>query len=60
MLGGYPKNSDGSPNTKEREFLTLSNTAHGRKETMNLPGDGTSFKNLSPFTHALAPPFIGR
>jgi hypothetical protein len=27
---------------------------------MNLPDDGTSSKNLSPFTRALAPPFIGR
>jgi hypothetical protein len=28
MLGGYPKNSDDSPNTREREreFLTRSNT----------------------------------
>jgi hypothetical protein len=27
---------------------------------LNLPGGGTSSKNLSPFTRALAPPFIGR
>jgi hypothetical protein len=27
---------------------------------MNLLNDGTSSKNLSPFTRALAPPFIGR
>jgi hypothetical protein len=27
---------------------------------MNLPVDSTSSKNLSPFTRALAPPFIGR
>jgi hypothetical protein len=26
VLGGYPKNSDESPNTREREFLTRSNT----------------------------------
>jgi hypothetical protein len=25
-IGGYPKNSDDSPNTREREFLTRSNT----------------------------------
>jgi hypothetical protein len=60
MLGGYPKNSDGSPNTREREFLTRSNIVLGRKEAMNLPVDGTSSNNLNPFTRALAPPFIGR
>jgi hypothetical protein len=27
---------------------------------MNLPVDGSSSKNLNPFTRALAPPFIGR
>jgi hypothetical protein len=26
VLGGYPKNSDDSANTREREFLTCSNT----------------------------------
>jgi hypothetical protein len=49
-----------SPNTTERKFLTRSNTVSERKETMNLPSDGTSSKNLNPFTRALAPPFIGR
>jgi hypothetical protein len=48
------------PQTREREFLTRSNTVLGRKEAMNLPVDGTSSKNMNPFTCALTPPFIGR
>jgi hypothetical protein len=60
MLGGYPKNSDDSPNTREREFLTRSNTKLERGETVIPPADCTSPKNLNPFTRALAPPFIGR
>jgi hypothetical protein len=50
----------GSPNTREREFLTRSNTVSRQKETVNLPSSDTSSKNLNPFTRALAPPFIGR
>jgi hypothetical protein len=62
MLGGggvIRRIWKGSPNTREREFLTRSNTVSRRKETVNLPSGGTSSKNLNLFTRALAPPFIG-
>jgi hypothetical protein len=48
------------PLTREREFLTRSNTKLEHGETVIPPADCTSSKNLNSFTRALAPPFIGR
>jgi hypothetical protein len=48
------------PLTREREFLTRSNTKLEHWETVIPPADCTSSKNLNLFTRALAPPFIGR
>jgi hypothetical protein len=44
MLGGYPKNLDDSPNTRERqrEFLTRSNIKWERRETVIPSADCTS------------------
>jgi hypothetical protein len=56
---GLPEKFGRSPNTRERVLHTLKHKIRTRG-TMTLLNGGTSSKNLSPFTRALAPPFIGR
>jgi hypothetical protein len=48
-----------SPNTRERKVSTFKYT-DDQKETRNLPKIAPALKVVSPFTRALAPPFIGR
>jgi hypothetical protein len=56
MLGGYPKNSDDSPNTREREFLARSTTQLECGETVIPSADCTSSKKSeSDFTCPRAP-----
>jgi hypothetical protein len=58
MLGGYPKNSDDSPNTREREreFLARSSTKLEYRETVIPSADCTSFKKSeSVYTFPRAP-----
>jgi Fe-S-cluster-containing dehydrogenase component len=42
--GVYPKNSDDSPNTREREFLVRSSTQLEYRETVILSADCTTSK----------------
>jgi hypothetical protein len=56
VLGGYPKNSDGSSNTREREFLTRSSTPLECGETVIPSVDCTSSqKSESVYTCPRAP-----
>jgi hypothetical protein len=56
VLGGYPKNLDDSPNTREREFLARSSTQLEYRETVIPPADCTSSKKFkSVYTCPRAP-----
>jgi hypothetical protein len=59
MLGGYLKNSDDTPNTRERVLITFKHRVRALGDNSS-PLDCTSSKNLNPFTRALVPPFIRR
>jgi hypothetical protein len=56
MLGGYPKNSDDSPNTREREFSARLITQLEHRETVIPSADCTSSqKSESVYTCPRAP-----
>jgi hypothetical protein len=60
-VGGYPKIRTGSPNTREGNAQTFkSKSPMTQEETKNLLKIAHASKVVSPFTCALAPPFIGR
>jgi hypothetical protein len=56
VLGGYPKKSDDSPNTREREILVRSSTQLEYRETIIPSADCTSSKKSeSVYTCPRAP-----
>jgi hypothetical protein len=55
-VGGYPKNSDEYPNTREREFLAHSSTKLEHRETVIPSADCTSSqKSETVYTCPRAP-----
>jgi hypothetical protein len=58
---GYPKIQIRSPNTREESGqMFKSKSQMTKEETKNLLMTAHASKVVNPFTHALAPPFIGR
>jgi hypothetical protein len=58
-VGGI-RNSGWDPRTQEKGIQTHSSTLMTQEETKNLLKNAQASKVVSPFTRALAPPFIGR
>jgi hypothetical protein len=58
-VGGYPKNSDDYPNTRESSWH-VQVQSESAKRLWFPPRVAQVPKSLNPFTRALAPPFIGR
>jgi hypothetical protein len=60
MLGSVRKSGQG-PQTQKKRIHERSRLEHNsRKRRQNLPMTAHASKVVNPFTHALAPPFIGR
>jgi hypothetical protein len=59
MLGGT-RNFGWDPRTQEKGIRTRSSTRMTQEETKNLLKTAQASKVVTPFTRALAPPFIGR
>jgi hypothetical protein len=63
-LGGGSENSEGIPKHKVTRILSTktfeSKMQFTKEETKYLPKTALASKVVNPFTHALAPPFIGR
>jgi hypothetical protein len=58
MLEGYPKNSDDSPNMREKVLSTFKNKVRALRDSDSPSRLHKSPKNLNLFTRALAPPLL--